>query len=650
MKKILSLILILLLAAAVGIAFRWRQAADRLSLAARGGVYRSLGLRLEVAPARDGVKGLARLKPYVEIPQVVLDLGAWRGPGSVPLGSARLSTSLWHPEELLLVLEPGELRREGLEARRLAFELSLPDLLLGLRAEELAFRNSASGERLSVEKPWLQIGPPGAELPARIHFRIEGLNFSKELAGNARQEIQLGPIETGFLSEAKGGDRSWKIFHRGQGGGFRFPHGQAQVSPWSFEAEGSIANLPWDRWKRLGGEWRQFAESRPSAESSPSQIFDPRYEALLSNTLAFLVELRPQPERVEFRWAGLHAEDEAKQNLVTVEPLEFQVHYLDSPDGMKTDGKGELRRLELKLPGQRFELTGLEFSQKSAYRGLRYRDWLGYFGRYYAATLALPREPQFALRRLQDLYLSYLAQMPDEMSGEFRVQGLKYQGPRYQTEHRAAALTFAVRGANWDYRLQDDFDSVLVGEPEKSIQQGRIDLDFGFQLPWSELLAFVRKAAVATESAPSWQTIFSGRPVGLDWKWRLDFGANLFAIGLDLKMEAEAAKLAGKTPLSWRAEDMKLALPKMAEDTLGAFLSQGKMDFQVRIDRLSKLQAALDKAYSGASLGLAVLGPYVVVDAKSDSLQAKLNLQNGEVLLNGRRNSEIEEFLRKSFP
>src|SRR6185369_17571540 len=103
------------------------------SLAARGGTYRSLGLQLEIAPARGGVRGWLRLKPYVEIPQVVVDLSGWGLGGPIPLGSARLSTGLWQGADLLLVFEPGAVDRKGLEARRLAFELAVPDKILGAR-------------------------------------------------------------------------------------------------------------------------------------------------------------------------------------------------------------------------------------------------------------------------------------------------------------------------------------------------------------------------------------------------------------------------------------------------------------------------------------------------------------------------------------
>ena len=141
MKKILAVLVLILLAAGVFVAYQWRLASDRLAQAARGGTYRSLGLKLVIAPAQGGIQGMFRLKPYVNIPQVVLDLSAWGLAGQVPLGSARLSTRLWEKTGLLLVLEPGGLQRDGFEARRIAFELAMPDLLLGLRSEALVISN-----------------------------------------------------------------------------------------------------------------------------------------------------------------------------------------------------------------------------------------------------------------------------------------------------------------------------------------------------------------------------------------------------------------------------------------------------------------------------------------------------------------------------
>lgn len=649
MKKALSALLILILAAALLIAYQWRRTADRLTLAARGGVYRSLGLKLELAPARGGVQGMLRLKPYVEIPQVVLDLSGWGLAGPVALGSARLSANLWHPKGLLLVLEPGGVERDGFEAKRLAFELDMPDLILGIRAESFALRNQASGETLSLQEPWLQVGTQTGPIPVQLNFRVEGLRYANAKAAGP-QDFHLGPMETGYNSEVKGGDRLWNFFHRGQGGGFQFSKGQGEIQPWSYTAKGSFAEIPWERWKQLYQEWRGAVESRPSVESMPAQALLSSFDALIKKSMVLVLELRPFPERIEFRWGGLKVGDAAKKPIAVLEPVEFQVNYSDLPEGLRMEATGGIKKFSMDIEDNRFELVDLTLSQKSFHRGLRYQDWLGYFLRYYAETMELQADPSRVLERLNNLYLAYLAQMSDEMSGDFRLKLLKFQNPSYQTEHRDAAILFTADAGAWNFRLQDGFDSVPLGQADKTIRQGKIDMTFGFKLPWSELLSLARSAQATPESLPSLLSVVSGKPLGLDWKWVLDFGPELFALQIDLAMEADAAKIAGATPLSWNAENMKLAGEKIAQDMLRAFLAQGKLDFRIQIDRLSKLQASLDKAYSGASLGLAVLGPYVEVDAKSDSMKAKLNLQNGEVLLNGRKSPEIEALLRKSFP
>lgn len=653
MKKVLSALLLMILAAALVVAYQWRRAADRLGAAARGGTYRSLGIKLEIAPARGGVQGMFRLRPYVEIPQVVLDLSAWGLAGPVPLGSARLSTQLWKSSGLLLVLEPGGVQRDGFEAKRVAFELSLPDLILGLRSEAIVFRNPGAGETLTLQEPWLQLGSREAPVPANLHLRIEGVVYAKEREGRPPQEIRLGAVESGYAAELSGGERRWNFFHRGQGGGYLLPEGKGEIGAWGLRAEGRFVDLPWERWKSLGAEWARLLGALPLPESPPSPETRPAYDATLDKTAAFLLDLSPRLERIEFRWAGLKVGDEARSARFSIEPLEFEARGSEDAQGLATEAKASLKRLEAEFKGQRFEIADLVFGQKGRLKGVTYRDWLNYFIEYYAATLALSRDPQAWPGRMSALYGAYLAQMPDELSGELRFGKILYQGPSYRTEHRDATLSYKVGEGRWVYRLKDDFDSVLPLEPDKSILHGKIDLDTGFQLPWGELLRYLRQRhrTPPPESLPNTAQVFAGRPAGLDWKWRADLGAGLFALQLDLLLSGDAGKLAGTmdTALGMNSRDLEATAPKLAQDALNSYLREGKVDVRIQIDRLSKLQAAMDKFYSGASMGLAVLGPYVEVDAKSDSMKSHLQMENGQVLLNGRKNSAIEDLLRESF-
>ncbi len=653
MKKVLSALLLLILAAALVVAYQWRRAADRLGAAARGGTYRSLGIKLEIAPARGGVQGMFRLRPYVEIPQVVLDLSAWGLSGPIPLGSARLSTQLWKSSGLLLVLEPGGVQRDGFEAKRVAFELSLPDLILGLRSEAIVFRDPGAGETLTLQEPWLQLGSREAPVPGNLHLRIEGVTYAKDREGRPPQEIRLGPVESGYATEVRGAERAWKFFHRGQGGGFFLPEGRGEIGGWSFRAEGRFADLPWERWKELGAEWARLLGALPSPESLPAAESRPAYDALLGKTVAFLLDWSPRVEAMEFRWAGLKVGDEAKRARFSIEPVEFEARYSEDAQGLATEAKGSLKRIEAAFEENRFELSDLSFGQKGRLKGVSYRDWLRYFVDYYSATLALSRDPQDWPSRMGALYGAYLAQMPDELSGEIRLGKLSYQGPRYRTEHRGASLVYKMGGDAWSYRLQDDFDSVLPLEPDKSIHQGKIDMDTGFQLPWGELLRHLRRRhrTPPPESLPNLAQVFAGRPAGLDWKWRVDLGATLFALRLDFKLSGDAGKLADMAAMAtgMTAQDFESAAPKLAQDALRAFLTEGNADFRIQIDRLSRLQAALDKLYSGASMGLAILGPYVEVDAKSDAMKSRLQVEGGQVLLNGKKNSAIESLLRQGF-
>ncbi|MCE9624631.1 MAG: hypothetical protein K8R69_04120 [Deltaproteobacteria bacterium] len=392
MKKLLSLILVLLLAAAVFIAYQWRQAADRLNLAARGGIYRNLGLKLELAPARDGVKGLSRLKPYVEIPQVVFDLSGWGIGGPIPLGSARLSTSLWQSSDFLLVFDAGSVNRPDLEAKRLAFELAVPDRILGARAEALTFSHPSAQEKLVLKGPWLQIGFQEGVIPERANFRIDAIDYTKEGSAGPAERLHFGVLETNYQSERRGSLRHWKFLHSSDGGSFEFSKAHGGIQPWSYQSEGSFAEIPLERWKSLAADWKSLAESQPSGAPPWAD-----FTGLSARLVAFVTELRPQIGSLEMRWGGMNLQGADKSQTVAISPMDFQLKYEDAAQGLKANAKGGMKGVQVQWGDQRFEFSNLTFSQDSSYAGMSYQDWLKYFLRYYAASFAMQKAPERVL-------------------------------------------------------------------------------------------------------------------------------------------------------------------------------------------------------------------------------------------------------------
>jgi len=648
MKKVLGVIAALLLAALGLVAYQWYRASQRLAMAARGGIYRNLGLKLELAPSRDGVKGFTRLRPYVEIPQVVLDPSAWGWKGSVPLGSARLSTSLWQSSGLLLVFEPGSMDRDHFEAKRVAFELGLPDLILGARAEALIFNKADGREKLVLHDPWIQVGIQESVIPERMNFRIESIDYSDEKDPQAPVRVHLGAIDTGYTSERKGEDRVWNFFHSAQGGAFESPGHRGDIQGWNKHGSGSFHELPSERWKQLFSDWKEIAESLPTTGAMPEAGLEAALTQRLPQLVQFLVDLRPKIDAVEFRWGGLAVTDAAKVPQVNVGPVAMEVAYADEAGGMKSSVQANLKGLRVQSKDGEFEMNDLTFSQKSGYAGLHYQDWLRYFVRYYAAAHALRSAPGQELQNFQDLFRSYLAQMPDHLNGEFRFASLKFRGPRYQAEHHDFLLSGEVEDQGWKILLKDGFDSILPNDPDKSIHGAKVDLSFLFRLPWAELVKNLRGPEGGAESRPDLLQTFSGKPAGMTWQWLIDLGANLFALHLDLSLDGDAAKIAASSPMVMDSQTGKPDPEAYAQNLLKALLGQGQLHVVLQIDRLSRLQAALDKIKSGSSMALALAGAYVVVDPKADTLRAELILRDGRVLLNGRKNDTIEALLKGS--
>src|SRR5262249_26468795 len=161
-----------------------------------------------------GVQGWFKLTPYVDIPRITLDLSAW---GGVPyqLGKGRLSTPLWKRAGLLLVVDAGGVEASGLSVDRLAFELELPDVILGLTAKSFKFSEAGTRKVVIFSEPLLRFVPRG-EIPQQLQLRVQAVDLSRTSLEDetGSHDAHFGPIEIGFDSEVRGEDLHWHYFQR----------------------------------------------------------------------------------------------------------------------------------------------------------------------------------------------------------------------------------------------------------------------------------------------------------------------------------------------------------------------------------------------------------------------------------------------------
>lgn len=623
MKKIIILLVAGLLLAAGFFGYRYYLAAERLRAIAGGGEYRALGFKLSLAPPSGGVKGLFRLQPYIEIPQVSLEAESWGGKIPLQLGKGRLKTDLWDSVGLRLVLDAGNASSGEIEFERLAFELGLPDQILSISAHVLRFPGKAaeSSESLSVQEPWLQLRPGEGKIPSQLNLRFEAATWEDRHSPDSRDRVQVGTTDIGYALKPEGANWNWRAHFHSKGLASESRKVQGELKNWNFAAEGVAAR--WDEATR--SRWREMWDALPG---SP--------EGKLMALPATLSQLRPRIDRVEFRWAGLDFKEAEKWRL-QLEPVEFNVAHAPATGGFGWKLKGLAKSLAFSGDQRRLELAGMSFEESLDYRGLSYEQWIELAVRYYSATYG--RRTGGEGTDFSSIYLPYIAQLPDLVDGKFGIERMSWSAPGFRTEHRKLKADFAAKEDVLSYRLSADFDSHADSGFPPNVKDGKIDFNFAFPMPYREIVAAARSQP---ESAPSanFFASFAEKDAGVDWKWKADLGPESFGADLNLsaltKVDSWIATLA-----------LFGAFHRERPENPQELLSAAKVDLHLKIDRLSKLQAIMERIKSGASLALGLAGAYVVVDPKADTLSLDFKMEEGRILLNGKRNESLEALLQK---
>lgn len=569
---------------------------------------------------------MLRLQPYLEIPAVSLDAAEWGGKIPLPLGKGRLKTGLWDSAGLRLVLDAGDVAGGELEFERLTFELGLPDQILSVSAKSLRSpgKTREAPEFLSLQKPWLQLRPGEGDFPSQLNLRFEGLTWEKRLPQSPAERIQVGMTELGYALIPAGADWKWRSHFRSRGIAIQGQTVQGDVGHWKFHAEGVAAR--WDE-----GTYRRWKETWDALPETPEGKIP-----ALPSTFSML---RPRIDRLDFDWAGFDLKS-GEVGGSKLEPAEFSVQYLGGEGGYGWKMAGRAEGFSAFGKQRRLELRGLAFDESLDYRGLNYETWMNLAIRYYSEVYASRIQHGDSNPDWARYYLPYLAHLPDTMRGELALQSLSWTAPGYRSGHRDLKFQFGTDEKSIYYRLAGGFDSHADDGFPPDVKGGKIDFDFKFPLPYRELVTAARVGAETQPSAAALQGTF-GREAGLDWKWRIDLGSEAFAIDLDLSAKTRIDQWLSTLAL-WGA----VHLPRMPEGPPFS-LDLAKVDIRLKVERLSKLQAFMDKMKSGASMALGLAGAYVVVDSKADTLSLELRLEKGEVFLNGKRNASLEALLRQ---
>jgi hypothetical protein len=631
MKRLLWVLLILFVLVVAYLAGQRYYAQRYFSEFAKGKTYSSFGIKLTIPPENGKVRGW--IKPYLDLPKVIVELGSAASGFPWTLENGRLLAPFYKQGGLILsfprVLSP----RPDLKIDHLNFELVLQDQIRKISAASIE-QSPSSRELLRFDGPQIYLGAWRGWMPDRIGLEIEAIKHRKEFeSGGAPEEFSMKALVASLVSEQRGDERPWKLYWGMRGAQFKTSSGLTDALPFELKLTGNSKDMALDEIvKNYLPSLRQIP-----ALSDPVQL---RAAADLAKQLA--LRLRPELNSMDFYWEGLKGLDASSNERVTVHPLKGVMQAKFGTGEGLSQGKLHWDGMTALFLGYRIQVEDLDTEQSAQYRGIDYSGLLGtIFDQY--SFLLFGEKPDSLATIQRSLWLSF-AQYPNSAEMKLKAGKVQWTGSERSGEVSGGSLAFKIAADRWEYSAQGKFSHRDAKDALKTIEDGSADLKLSFILPWEKIIGFVRQPNTESQSIFSILPLFAGQLSGLDGKWRVDLGKNLFALRVDVLAEADVARVMG----DYGKVDPNAGIAikeQLQKNLIRSLLREGHFVLKIAIDRLSKFQALMEKVQSGASLGLAVLAPYTVVDPKADTIAADIELKSGQVLVNGKPNPDVEKLL-----
>lgn len=632
MKKILAVLLGL--AILLGAFLGWQRYLAHLELTqlSRGKTYSNFGIRLQIPPESGQVKGWFR--PYLDLPRVVLELGSWGEAVPFNLEGGRLQASWYKRGGLVLDFAKTVSPHPRVKIDRLSFELQPVDQIRRVSAQAVTLIAEESREQTVLDQPAAYLGTWSGWIPDRVGFELAHVKYQKsgEMAAVSEQ-IQLDELVFGLVSEPRGESRTWKLYGSIRGGNIQKGSGRSEVFPMEFKWTGTSRDLARDEVK---------AKYLPSFRQLRSSTAPESLLGAIAAVRDLTLRLQPQLNSLDFFWGGLKYTHESSGDRVTVLPVKgvMQSKFQDS-EGV-SQSRFHWDGLKALVSQISVDLESLELTQSVQFKGIEYVALLNLIFDQYAALLSGASPESFTTMK-KSLWLSF-AQYPNAADMQMTIAKFEWKGIERGVALKDALLAFKIAPHRWEYKVKGGFSHRNIKDTFQSFEDAFADFNFALVLPWEKILSELRRPNTESQSYFSLIPALSGQWSGLDWNWQLDMGKNLFGADLSLIFQADL----GKVLSAYGKVDPNSALSisdQLQKNLLEAVFNEGVLRFKIKIQRFSKLQAAMEQWQGGSSLALAVLAPYTVMDGTADTMSSDIELKSGQWWVNGKPNESLEKIL-----
>lgn len=632
MKKILAALCFLIIVLAAFLGWQRYQAQLELSQLSRGKTYSNFGIKLQIPPESGQVRGW--FQPYLDLPRVILEFGAWGKSAPFNLEGGKLKASWYKRGGLVLEFPKVISPHPVVSIDHLSFELQPQDQIRKISARSVTLTSAKSSEKTVFESPEAYLGAWSGWIPDRVGFELAHLKYQKlSEAGAVAENIQLDEISLGLVSELRGEARPWKFYWALRGGKVLAGPEATEIFPMEFKWTGTSRQVA------LEEILKNYV---PSFKQLGSAIQPNAMLAALAAARELTLRLQPQLHSLDFFWGGLKYSHQNGGDQVTVLPVKGVMQSkFQGAEGV-AQSRFHWDGLKAVVSAIVVELDSLEFSQSAQFKGIEYAALLGLVFDHYGALLTGAAPDSYQVMK-KSLWLSF-AQYPNVADMQMTIARFQWQGIERSAGLKDALIAFKIAPHRWEYELKGGFSHRDIKDESKSFEDASADLNFSFVLPWEKMLPELRRPNTESQSYFSLIPALSGQLSGLDWKWKFDLGKNLFGAQLDFVFQADL----GKVLSTYGNIDPNSALSvsdQLQKNLMDAAFKEAVVQLHIKVERFSKMQAAMEQWQSGSSLALGVLAPYTVMDSKVDTMSSDIEWKAGQLRVNGKPNESLEKFL-----